>query len=229
MSAIANLGQVTDSLDTAAKFFRVMGNEEGVILAHFVYPMNDLKARANLGAYLKAGCPVFVVPPAPEPPPLLVFDDTHVASVDISGAHDPDAFWRDTKEAPARYVWPGFRKHVVARASAMVAQKRDIIKMPWADTSRGTTVREVLATPGVGDHSPTILAAVIATMIARQSNGEFLKNGLLNDGRGNLFRCGSVLVNVRWRDDYREWCVYDWDPVLAVDPDRRVFSGNLIL
>src|SRR3989344_719292 len=211
MSSIANLGQVSDSLDTAAKFFRVM-ESEGVSLDHLVHPVNDRGARRNLSVFLKAGCPEFVVPEAVEPalPPLLIFDDAHVASVDISGEHDPGAFWRDTDEAPKRRVWGTFQTTVVARARPIASQ--GIANVPYADTPRKTTVREIMEAPGVGDHDPSKLSRLIATMITKQPNGESLKDGLLNDGRGNFFKCGSVLASVDWRGIRRGWSVLGWSP-----------------
>src|SRR3989344_1233615 len=137
------------------------------------------------------------LPPIEPPPPLLVFDE-HVATVTL-GRHVPAEFWRDTDEAPARRVWGTF----------------------------ATTVRDILAYPGVGDFDPTDLSALIAEMIGQQPNGE--AGNLLNDGRGNLFPCGSVLVSVYWDDIYRDWSVDDWLPDDEVLAGRRVFSGNLKL
>ena len=158
-------------------------------------------------------------------PPLLVFDDARFASVDISGEHDPVAFWWDTDEAPARRVWGTFQTTVVARARPIAPQ--GIVNVPYADTSRNTTVREIMEAPGVGDHDPSKLSRLIAAMIARQPKGKYLKNGLLNDGRGNFFKCGSVLARVRWDGVRRRWGVSGWRPDGGVRAGRRVFSGNL--
>jgi len=161
--------------------------------------------------------------PSEPPPPLLVFDDAHVAVVNLSGPHDPAAFWRDTDEAPARRIWGRFSK-IVARARPVGPM--GTFKMPYADTSRNTTAREILAAPGVGDHGTSKGCAVIAAMISAQPKGEFLEHGLLNDGRGNLFKCGSALVYVYWDGVFWYWYVIVWYPDLEVDAGRRVFSGN---
>lgn len=157
----------------------------------------------------------------PELPPLLVFDDAHIALVDLSMPHGPQAFWQTTKEAPARYVWT----NVFAQAKAI--KTSGIVKIPYADLARGTTMREILAAPDVGNHDVSKLSKIIAKMIAKQPNGE--AGDLLNDGRGNLFPCGSVLVHVYWIGDYRLWYVVDWDLAIGVVAGRRVFSGNLKL
>ena len=48
-----------------------------------------------------------------------------------------------------------------------------IKKMRHADTSRGTTVREILMTPGVGDHRErSKVDAVIDAMTAKQPGGQ---------------------------------------------------------
>lgn len=180
----------------------------------------------HLSKTIRAGLPVPTETPT-ELPPLLVFDDAHIASVDISKPHNPDTFWRTTKESPARYVYHTFLTDVVARA--LPSSPSGIVKVPYADPSRNTNVREILDAQGVGDHDPSKLSALIASMISEQPNGEFSKDGLLNDGRANLFPCGSVLVRVRWDDDDSEWDVYDWSPDDDVSAGRRVFSGNLKL
>ena len=165
---------------------------------------------------------------APEPPPLLVFDDSHIASVDLSKPHNPDTFWRTTKESPARYVYDTFRANVIARARP-IEMSGGVVQIPYADLSRNTNVREILDAQGVGDHDPSKLSRIIASMIKKQPNGEPLKDGLLNDGSANLFPCGPVLVRVIWSDDGRGWIVFDWHPDFDVGAGRRVFSGNLKL
>lgn len=159
--------------------------------------------------------------------PLLVFDDEHVALVALSEPHDPAAFWHDTTDAPARYVWSGFTTNVVAKARPTGAF--GTVKVPYADLPRGSTVAEILKTPGVGNLEPDHLSPIIAAMIAKQPDGKPMKHGLLVDGRANLFPCGSVLVDVRWDDVRRSWSVDDWNPDSAVHAGRRVFSGNLVL
>lgn len=75
---IAHLDDVRDALDFSQKFFGVMSKEQ-VLLPQLVRPLNDLGARSNLAAFLKAGCPAFVAPDtvsAPKPvakKPTLVF------------------------------------------------------------------------------------------------------------------------------------------------------------
>ena len=167
-----------------------------------------------------------LVPPAL--PPLLVFDDSHIASVDLSEPHNPDAFWHTTKQSPARYVYDTFRTNVVARARP-IEESLGVVQIPYADLSRNTNVREILDTPGVGDHDPSKLSKIIAAMIKKQHNGKPLKNGLLNDGSANLFPCGSVLVDVGWGGGRRGWDVRGWLPGHGVFAGRRVFSGNLKL
>lgn len=162
--------------------------------------------------------------PPLEPPPLLVFDDQRVATVDLSAPHDPHAFWRDTREAPARSVWDSFVSLVVAKAQ--VRAPAGIVRIPYADLSRAALVRDILAGPGVGNFDPTDLCAIIAATIAKQPNGE--AGDLLNDGRANLFPCGPVLVRVGWNGAGRRWSVGCWSPGGDVGAGRRVFSGNLI-
>jgi len=164
------------------------------------------------------------LPPIEPPPPLLVFDE-HVATATLDKRHVPAEFWRDTDEAPARRVWGTFATTVVARAKPR--EPSSVVKVPYANLSRATTVRDILAYPGVGDFDPTNLSALIAEMIGQQPNGE--AGNLLNDGRGNLFPCGSVLVVVDWSDFDRRWDVVDWSPGGEVRAGRRVFSGNLKL
>ena len=158
-----------------------------------------------------------------ELPPLLTFDNEHIASVALNTRHDSVAFWHDTSETPARYVWPGFMTHVVAKAKP--SEPSGIVKIPYAPLSRSTKVCDLLKTPGVGNFDPSKLSAIIAAMLAKQPNGE--SGDLLNDGCANLFPCGPVLALVFWRDDYRRWGVDGWDPGDGVDAGRRVFSGNL--
>jgi hypothetical protein len=160
-------------------------------------------------------------------PPILVFDDEHIASVNLDTPHSPDAFWHTTKQTPARYVYDSLRTNVVARA--LPSEPSGIVKVPYADVSRNTTVGDILKTPGVGDNDPSKLCHIIASMIEAQPNDEYSKDGLLNDGRANLFPCGSVLVRVHWSDDSREWHVRAWNLGNAVSVGRRVFSGNLKL
>ena len=110
---------------------------------------------------------------------------------------------------------------------ASVTLKSGVIRMRWADTSRHTEVREILETPGVGDHRErSKVDAVIDAMTAKQPGGK--AGDLLNDGRGNFFPCGSVLVGVGWSGVYRYWYVHGWSPVDVVNARRRVFSGNLL-
>lgn len=49
------------------------------------------------------------------------------------------------------------------------------------------------------------------------------------DGYGNYFKCGSLLVCVRWGGVNRGWDVGGWAPGDDVGAGRRVFSGNLKL
>ena len=165
------------------------------------------------------------LPPIEPPPPLLVFDE-HVASVVLMTRHVPTEFWRDTDEAPARRVGGTFATTVVARAKPR--EPSSVVKVPYANLSRATTVRDILAYPGVGDFDPTDLSALIAEMIGQQPNGE--TGDLLNDGRANLFPCVSVLIDVYWHVIFRVWLVGDWCPDDGVGAARsRVFSGNLKL
>jgi len=163
--------------------------------------------------------------PMVELPPLLVFDEARHATVDLSNPQDPQAFWQTTKEPPARYLWGLFLTHVVARATRI--QPAGIVKVPYADLPRNATGREIMNTPRI-DFNSSSLCPILADMISKQPNGEYLEHGLLNDGRANLFRCGSVLVRVHWGGVSRDWSVSDWLPGLEVGAGRRVFSGNLI-
>ncbi len=160
-------------------------------------------------------------------PPLLAFDDQHIATVALVHPHDPQTFWQDTRESPARYVWGTFTTTVVAKARPI--EESGTVKIPFADLLRDTTVRAILDTLDVGDHDPSRLSKIIASMIAAQPNGEFSKDGLLNDGKANLFRCGSVLGRVGWDDVVRRWVVDGWGPGGDVDAGRRMFSCNLKL
>ena len=164
------------------------------------------------------------LPPLEPPPPLLVFDDEHIAPVNLSEVHYPATFWCDTDETPARRIWGSFATTVVANAKP---REPSGVKVRYAGVSRATTVREILTAPGVGDFNPTDLSAVIAEMVGKQPHGE--AGDLLTDGRGNLFTCGSVLVRVGWDAISRYWFVDDWAPGFGVYASRRVFSGNLKL
>ncbi len=63
MSDIASLSK---SLDTVSKLVRVLGGE-GVSFEQLLLPMNDTEARANLAAYLRAGCPKIDIAPVAGP------------------------------------------------------------------------------------------------------------------------------------------------------------------
>lgn len=160
------------------------------------------------------------LPQIEPPPPLLVFDDQHVAVVDLSGPHDPKSFWQATPNAPARYVWTD----VFAKVKTVEAT--GVVKVPYTDLPRATNVREILAAPGLGNFDASLLSKIIAKMITKQPNGE--SGDLLNDGKTNLFRCGSLLVGVRWDGIDRHWDVDGWSPDGVARAAGRVFSGNLI-
>jgi hypothetical protein len=119
---IAHLDDVRDALDFSQKFFGVMSKEQ-VPLAQLVHPLNDLGARRNLAAFLKAGCPVFTLPAAAEPKktkPTVIelgefevnYDETIAAK--IAGNADPkrigwntdwatDQKFPDTRKGKKRY------------------------------------------------------------------------------------------------------------------------------
>ncbi len=157
---------------------------------------------------------------------LLVFNDAHKALVDLGELHDPDAFWHSAEDAlPARCVWDSFLTNIVARAQP--SRLSGSVEVPYDDLSRKTTVREILETPGVGAHDPSRLSAIIEAMIEKQPDGEPLENGLLTDGRGNLFPCRGVLVLISWYNVDSRWHAIAWDPDVEVSDGRRVFSGNL--
>lgn len=56
---IATLAAVSDNLDTVAKLMRVM-EKAGVSWEQLSLPINNRKARGNLAAFLKDGCPKYV-------------------------------------------------------------------------------------------------------------------------------------------------------------------------
>ncbi|MCX6819693.1 MAG: hypothetical protein NT019_00155 [Candidatus Adlerbacteria bacterium] len=58
-----DIATLSDNLDAAAKFFRVM-NKVGINAEQLMLPVNDKKARDNLAAFLQAGCPTL-------PPPVF--------------------------------------------------------------------------------------------------------------------------------------------------------------
>jgi hypothetical protein len=163
------------------------------------------------------------LPPLEPLPPLLVFDNEHVATVTLDKSHVPAEFWRDTDDVPARRVWGAFVTVVVARAKPL--KFSGVVKVPYADLSRATTFRDIRAYPGVGDFDPTVLSAIIAGMIGKQSRGE--EGDLLNDGLANLFPCGPVLICVNWNIISKYWCFHHWTPGCGLGATRRVFSGNL--
>jgi len=195
------------------------------VLTDIVNRLNSKDALAWSGIYTNASMAGL---PKVEPvasPPLLTFDGKYVASVALNERHDPASFWHNTAETPARYVWSGFTTHVVAKAKPR--DPSGIVKIRYADLPCRVKVRAILAASGVGNFDPSDLSAIIAAMIAKQPNGE--PGDLLNDGKANLFPCGSVLAHVDWSDDRRGWYVSDWSPDDAVSAGRRVFSGNLLL
>ena len=53
---MATIATLSDALDTAAKFFRVM-EKEGVERPHYQHPIDSKTARRNLAEFLKEGCP----------------------------------------------------------------------------------------------------------------------------------------------------------------------------
>ena len=158
-------------------------------------------------------------------PPLLVFDNQRFATVALA-PHDPASFWRATAKTPALCVWDTFTQAVVAKAKT--SGSSGIVKVPYADLSRSTISRELLAAPDVGDHDPSRLSQIIASMITAQQNGELIKDELLTNGKANLFPCGSRLVYVNWEDLDLYWEVSAWSPDSVVRAGCRVFSGNLI-
>jgi hypothetical protein len=89
MSNIAHLD--TASLDTAAKFFRIM-QKAG---ADFTGPMQSTTKRANLAEYLKLGCPkvnqdgAAVIPTLPEGADLarMILGDDFIAPEDVAEAY----------------------------------------------------------------------------------------------------------------------------------------------
>ena len=52
---MATIATLSDALDTAAKFFRVM-EREGVERSHYQHPIDSRTARRNLADFLKKGC-----------------------------------------------------------------------------------------------------------------------------------------------------------------------------
>ncbi len=82
MRSIATL---SDNLDTAAKFFRVM-EKAGVNGDQLLLPVNDKVARDNLAAYLQAGCP--------KPPPSAFQRNEHghivleIEGLDLTGEQE---------------------------------------------------------------------------------------------------------------------------------------------
>lgn len=86
---IAHLDDVRDALDFSQKFFGVMSKEQ-VLLQQLVHPLNDLGARSNLAAFLKAGCPAFAtqdataIKPVVEEPTLIFVKQTMLGSTSIT-------------------------------------------------------------------------------------------------------------------------------------------------
>jgi len=72
MSNIAPLGVISDNLDLAAKFFRVM-EKTGVSSQELTLPVNDKTARDNLAMFLRAGCPSVSAPVSVHPKDFLVY------------------------------------------------------------------------------------------------------------------------------------------------------------
>lgn len=61
MDTIAPLANASNTLDTFAKYVRVM-EKAGVNFDQFTLPINNRAARRNLADFLKAGCPKLTVP-----------------------------------------------------------------------------------------------------------------------------------------------------------------------
>ena len=61
MDTIAPLANASNTLDTFAKYVRVM-EKAGVNFDQFTLPINNRVARRNLADFLKAGCPKLIIP-----------------------------------------------------------------------------------------------------------------------------------------------------------------------
>lgn len=82
-SSIASLKDVSNALDTGAKFIRLM-SDEGVTVEQFRLPIDKRDVRRRLAAYMKAGCPAITLPkeqPAEPPKPELTIIDLGILEV----------------------------------------------------------------------------------------------------------------------------------------------------
>ena len=132
---------------------------------------------------------------------MLVLAPRGTTTITVMERHDPDAFYRTRT---GLYVWSDFRSRIVAKARPTEAEA---FTVESAELVRDLTDEEIeSALPKKHLFRETELCAVIAGLIAKQSNGE--KGALLNTGYANLFYTFSCVVSVRWRADDREWRVF---------------------
>lgn len=232
-SAIAHLGQMTDSLDTAAKSLRVLANG-GVSLKEIVLPINDRSARDNLVAFYKAGCPAFIALPAKmrNPKPSMVLMRTiELPACDSSPTHDYHSgdvsSWRSLDLE--RWLTPFQPACKAAEISVFKRSKsqtfatmfRELLKLDVATPLK--TIEDRLK---AGGH--VVALQHVESLVEKQERGEDV--GLRADARGNfapfLDKDGRVCVlSVGligcWNRDIKD--LDDASPQL---PQARLIIGN---
>lgn len=126
-------------------------------------------------------------------------------NITLTERHDPNEFFQTRS---GLYVWPKFRSRVVANAKPMEASSK--FKLEHALLTQNMTDQEIeKALPKNHLFDDGVACAIIATLIAKQPNGE--EGLLLNSGYSNLFYLSSCVVFVFWFVDRRLWYVYAWD------------------
>lgn len=131
-----------------------------------------------------------------------LFDTATSVQITLAADHDPGAFFRTRS---GLYVFDDFRRRVVTGA------KRTNTGATFSATSarlkRAATDAEIeAALPPEHLFDASALCAIIAEMIAKQTNGE--SGDLDNSGKANLLYTSSCVVGVTWDGPYRKWVVY---------------------
>ena len=149
---------------------------------------------------------------------MLVLAPLGTTTLTLAERHDPDTFYR-TREG--LYVWDDFRSRIVAKAKPSEAGL--VMKFERAELMRDLTDEKIEGTlPKDHLFDETEVCALIASLIAKQANGE--EGVLLNTGYANLFYTSSYVVFVDWDSDGREWDVSTYERGDGWGAGDRVFS-----
>lgn len=147
-------------------------------------------------------------------PPKLLVSDGHYGAVEMTGPHDPSAFWQTRS---GLYVYDDFQNRVAAAAKPTEVGTK-FKKLPRFKLGRNATGEELKDARPNGIWTATDFCPWLAAKLAKQANGE--KGEFLNNGWANLFlvegvRGGVFVVDVDWDDGGWSVCTwhldYGWD------------------